>query len=80
MAFHLAIAFPSEAEALRVHAQAQRRWTATQRLSAVADVLAAGEALSHAGGVREAQLQFHLSLEEDCRRRMKEFIKQHVAS
>ena len=80
MAFQLAIPFPSEAEALRVLAQEQRRWTATQRLSAVVDVLAAGEALSHAGGVREAQLQYHLSLEEDWRRRMKEFIQQHVAS
>ena len=80
MAFHLAIPFPSEADALRKHAQAEQGWTATQRLLAVADALAAGEAMSLAGGLREAQLRYHLSLEEEWRRRMKEFIKQHVAS
>lgn len=80
MAFHLAIPFPSEAEALRKHAQAERRWTATQRLWAVADALAAGEALSRAGGMHEAQLRYQQTLEEEWRRRMQEFIQQHVAS
>lgn len=80
MAFHLPIAFPSEAEALRQQAQAEQCWTPTQRLLAVADILAASEVLSQAGGVRAAQLQYHQGLEDDWRRRMREFIQQHVAS
>jgi hypothetical protein len=52
--------------------------TPTQRLQAVVDVLSAAEALSIAGGVREAQLKYHQGLEDEWRQRMKEFIAQHV--
>jgi predicted secreted protein len=80
MAFHLAVPFPSEAEALQKQAQAERHLTATQRLAAVADALAAVEALSRAGGLREAQLAYQQAQEDEWRRRMAEFIKKHVAS
>ena len=80
MEFHLAIPFPSEAEALRKDLQAARGWTASQRLFAVADALAAAEALSQAGEVRAAQLHYHERLEAEWRQGMKEFVKQHVAS
>jgi hypothetical protein len=80
MPFHLAIPFPSEAEALRKTARVEQQWTPTQRLFAVVDALCAAEAFSQAGGVREAQLKYHHSLEEEWQRRMKEFIKQYVRS
>jgi hypothetical protein len=80
MAFHLGIAFPSEADELRKHSQAAQRLTPTQRLLTVVDALAAAEAMSHAGGVRDAQLKYQQGLEDAWRRRMKEFIHQHLAS
>jgi hypothetical protein len=80
MGFHLAIPFPSEAEALRKDTQAARAWTASRRLLAVADALAAAEALSQAGEVRAAQLRYHERLEAEWRRRMQEFLKEHGAS
>src|SRR5579871_3888098 len=55
MSFHLAIPFASEAEALRKHLQREQQWSPGQRLLAVVDALAAVEALSRAGRVREAQ-------------------------
>jgi hypothetical protein len=57
---------------------AERQWTPAQRLLAVVDALAAAEALSQAGTVRKAQLKYHEDLEEEWRRRMKEFIKRHA--
>lgn len=80
MSFHLAIPFASEAEALRKHLQREQQWSPGQRLLAVVDALAAVEALSRAGRVREAQLKYHRDLENAWRRQMKEFIRQHVAS
>jgi len=77
MALQLPIRFPTELEALRKQLQAEQGLTPEQRLLAVVDALAAAEAMSHAGGVREAQLKYHQSLEDDWRRRMKEFIEQH---
>jgi hypothetical protein len=78
MALDLGIRFPSEAEALRKQCRAEQGLTPLQRLQAVVDTLAAVEALSRAGGVREAQLRYQQGLEEEWRRRMKEFIQQHV--
>jgi hypothetical protein len=78
MPVQLPIAFPSEAEALRQYCLAQAGWTPTQRLLAVVDTLAAAEALSEAGGRREEQLKYQQGLEDEWRRRMMEFIKQHV--
>jgi hypothetical protein len=80
MAFRVAIPFPSEAEALRKLVRAELRMTPMQRWAAVVDVLATAEVLSRAGGVREAQLKYQQGLEEEWRRRMREFIKHHVAS
>jgi hypothetical protein len=80
MAVRVAIAFPSEAEALRKQAQAERRLTPVQRLQAVADVVAAAEALARAGNGWAAQREHQRRLEEEWRRRIKEFIAQHVAS
>jgi len=80
MSFHLAIPFPSEAEALRKQSRVEQKWTGMQKLFAVIDALAAAEVFSLAGGVREAQLKYHQSLEEEWQRRMKEFIKQHASS
>jgi hypothetical protein len=80
MTFRLAIAFPSEADALRKEAQAIRTWTPTQRLAAVVDALSAVETLSQAGGVRAAQLEYQRRLEEDWRCRIQEFIKHHAGS
>jgi hypothetical protein len=75
----LQIRFPSEAEALRKHLQMEQRLTPTQRLLAVADAVLAADTLSRAGLVREAQLRYHQNLEDEWRRRMKEFIDRHVA-
>jgi hypothetical protein len=80
MVLQLGFEFPTEAEALRKHLHAEKGWKPSQRLLAVADALAAAEALSHAGGGRAAQLKYHQSLEEEWRRRMTEFIQQHVGS
>jgi len=80
MAIHLKIPFPSEAAVLRKQVSAERDWTPTQRLRAVADALAAAEALSRAGQVREAQLKYHEELEAEWRRRLKEFIQRHALS
>ena len=79
MALHLTIAFPSEARALREQMQSNQG-TPTQRLQAVVDALAATEAISHAGAVRPAQLQYHAHQEEEWQRRMKEFITKHVST
>jgi len=78
MANELGVCFPSEAQALRQQCEAERHLTPHQRLLAAADVLAAAEALSRAGGKWEAQLQYQQSLELDWQRRMKEFIQAHV--
>jgi len=74
------ISFPNEAtqvrEVLRMFAGA----TAEERLRAVADTLAAVEALSSAGGRRQEQLRYHESCERQGRDRMREFIARHAAS
>ena len=76
----LPIAFPSQAEQLRRQLQAFAGASAQQRLQAVADTLAAADALSAAGGRREDQLKYHDRCEREWRDRMKEFIAQHVAA
>ena len=78
MSFTLPIPFPSECEALRNHLRTERHLTPAQRLLAVVDALAAAEALSQAGQVRAAQLEYQQALEDDWRSRMMEFIKQHI--
>jgi hypothetical protein len=78
MAIRLAIPFPTERSELRSQFAAERHWTLAQRLLAVVDALAAAEALFQAGTVREAQLKYHEDLEEEWRRRMKEFIQRHA--
>jgi hypothetical protein len=78
MAIHFGIPFPTERSELRRQLAAERQWTLAQRLLAVVDALAAAEALSKSGTVREAQLKYHEDLEEEWRRRMKEFIKLHA--
>jgi hypothetical protein len=80
MPLKLQIPFAAEAEALRKQLRGERRLTPSQRLRAVADAVAAAEALSHAGKVREAQLRYHQGLEKEWQRRMKEFIARHVTS
>jgi hypothetical protein len=80
MALDLGISFPSEAESLRKQWEAEKHLTPEQRLLAVVDALTAAEALSNAGGLRQAQLKYQATLEEDWRERMKEFIKKHVIS
>ncbi len=75
----LPISFPSEAAQLREHLRMFAGATAEERLRAVADTLAAVEALSAAGGRREEQLQYDQSCERQGRDRMKEFIARHVA-
>ena len=80
MTLELGIPFPSEAEALRKEASAIRHWTPQQRWQAVVDTIVTAEALSRAGTVREAQLRYQQRLEDEWRRRMKEFIQQHAAS
>ena len=69
--------FLSEAEALRQHLRMEKDLTPSQRLHAVGDILAAAAALSQAGKMREAQVRHQIGLEEDWRRRMKEFIALH---
>ena len=76
----LPIAFPSEAEQLREQLRVYAGATAGERLQAVADTLAAVEALSTAGGRREEQMKYHDACERQGRDRMREFIAQHVAS
>jgi len=76
----LPISFPSEAEQLRKQLRGFAGATAEERLRAVADTLAAVEALSTAGGRREEQMKYHDACERDGRDRMREFIAQHVDS
>jgi hypothetical protein len=78
MAIHLTIPFPTERSELQRQLAAERQWMPARCLLAVGDALAAAEALSQAGTVREAQLKYHEDLEEEWRRRMKEFIKRHA--
>jgi hypothetical protein len=77
---NLPISFPSQAEQLRKQLQAFAGATAEERLEAVADTLAAADALSTAGGHREEQLRYLDSCEREWRNRMREFIAQHVAA
>jgi hypothetical protein len=76
----LPISFPSEGAQLRQQLRVFAGATAEQRLHAVADTLAAVEALSAAGGHRAEQLKYHESCERQWRDRMREFIVRHVAS
>ncbi len=75
----LPISFPNQAEQLRHELEAFAGATAEERLQAVADTLAAADALSAAGGRREDQLRYHDWCEREWRNRMREFIAQHVA-
>ncbi len=77
MPIDLGIVFPTEAEALRRQAEAERDLTPTQRLHALIDLLSAAELLSNAGTARRGQLQYHDEMEKEWQRRMKEFFKQH---
>ena len=74
----LPILFPSEAAQLRQQLQVLAGATPEERLRAVADTLAAAEALSSAGGRRQQQLRYEDSIEQQWRDRMREFIAQHV--
>jgi hypothetical protein len=74
----LPISFPSEAEQLCEQLQGFAGATAGERLRAVADTLAAVEALASAGGRREEQMKYHDACEREGRDRMREFIAQHV--
>jgi hypothetical protein len=76
----LPISFPSEAAQLREQLRAFAGATAQERLRAVADTLAAVDALSTAGGQREEQMRYHDSCECEGRDRMREFLAQHVAA
>jgi len=78
MPVNLPISFPSERARLQRLAEDAQGLTPTQRLLAVADALAAAEALSAAGGIRDAQLEYHQRREEEWQRIMKEFIAKHV--
>jgi hypothetical protein len=70
--------FPSEAEELRRRAEVARKLTPSERLWAAADALAAAERLSQAGNCRALQLEYHQRCEEEWRRRMSQFIREHV--
>jgi hypothetical protein len=74
----LPINFPSEAEQLRQQLRPLANATAHERLLAVADALAAAEALSMAGGRRAEQLQYQEACERQWRESMTRFIAQHV--
>jgi len=74
----LPISFPDEAAQLRAHLRAFAGATAEERLRAVADTLAAAEALSKAGGRREERLKQQDASERHGHDRMREFIAQHV--
>jgi len=76
----LPISFPDEAAQLREHLRAIAGATVGERLRAVADTLAAAEALSEAGGRRQEQLRQQAESERQWRDCMKEFIAQHVAA
>ena len=78
MSLDLPISFPSEVSRLERQVEIERSWTPTQRLAAVADALAAAEALSLAGGRRAEQLEYHERCEQQWRQRMKEFIARHA--
>lgn len=75
----LPIAFPDEAQQLCEQLRAFAGATPEARLRAVADTLAAAEALSAAGGRREEQMRYHDRCEREGRDRMREFIAQHAA-
>lgn len=78
MRVHLPIPFPSEAEQLRLQAEAEKGMSATERLLAVADALVAVESISLAGSQRKRQLEYHRNQEETWKKIMKKFIEQHA--
>lgn len=80
MAMPLPIRFPSEADDLRLHIEADRRLTVGQRLHLVDDMIHAAELLSAAGGMRDAGLKRQEQQETEWQERMSEFIKKHVPS
>lgn len=75
---NLPISFPSEAEQLRRQLRAYAGATAGERLRAVADTLAAVDALSIAGGRHEQAMKYYEQCEREGNDRMKEFIAKHV--
>jgi hypothetical protein len=74
----LPISFPSEAEQLRRQVRAYAGMTPGERLQAVADTLAAVDALSLAGGRYEQAMKYYEECEREGRERMREFIAQHL--
>ena len=59
MLHDLTISFPSEVTRLERQVEAERDWTATQRIAAVAEMLKAVKALAAAGGRSAGQLEYH---------------------
>jgi len=78
MSLKLPHAFPSNAERLRRQVEAQRGWTASQRIAAVAESLHAVRALAAAAGKSEEQWEAHERAEEEGKRIMKEFLAKHA--
>ena len=78
MSTRLPIAFPSEKERLNREVAAVQGLSVTERLVAVADTLAATEALALAGGIRDRQLQYHEHCEQEWRQRISAFIARQI--
>ena len=78
MPLDLHISFPSEVSRLKRQAETQRDWTATQRIAAVAQTLAAVRALASAGGRSAGQLEYQQRCKRQWQQRMKEFIAKHA--
>jgi len=78
MPVNIPISFPSERDKLQRLAEDARGLTPTQRMLAVVDALAAADALSEAGGIRDAQLEYEQRCKEEWRQIMKEFIAKHL--
>jgi hypothetical protein len=71
------IRFPDPADVMYEEAQAFRRLTPSERLTAILDLMASGLALIAGSPNREAARHLQVAQEEEWRRIQKELFRQH---
>jgi hypothetical protein len=75
---HIPIKFPSERERIQSDVESQRQWTASERITAVFDLVKVLAELGTAGGRATEQLAVHERRKQQWCEAMKEFIAKHV--
>jgi hypothetical protein len=74
----LPIKFPSQVSRIERQVEAERGWSASQRIAAVAESLDVVRALAAAGGRAAGQLEYRRLCKERWRQRMKDFIARQL--